>query len=758
MRAIFLTLKSLFLGLLLLFTIAIGSVAVAIASLWPKLPSLEAILDYRPKIPLRVYDQDQELIGEFGEERRTFIPIGQFPEVLKKAVLAAEDSKFYSHHGVDWEGVLRAALANLKARKIREGASTITMQVARNFYLSKEKTFARKFREVLLAIKIEKTLSKDQILELYMNQIYLGNRSYGFAAAANIYFGKDVRDLTLSEAALLAGLPQAPSRYNPYNDEARSIWRQHYVLQRMKELGFIDDTDYVTALNAPLHFVRLERQKPLFSAPYVAEMARNFVCARYPDDCYTAGYKVFTTIDRDHQQAAQKALQEGLEIYDNRHGYRGPEKNLDLPENVSELQKALSREPVFGRLVPAVVLQASDTGIEVFDRYGKRYFLKRDDLAIARNWLKKHYFRQGDLIRLAFRADKPILAQVPEVEGAIVALNPKNGAILALVGGYDFYRNKFNHAYQAWRQPGSSFKPFIYSAALEKGFTPASLINDAPLTINLPNATEEWAPSNYGGTYSGPIRMRTALTLSRNLASVRLLQTIDPRYGRQFALRFGFSADKIPPYLSIALGTGLVTPLQMAAGYAVFANGGYRVLPFFIDHIENWQGQEIAKARPVIAGVNAERVLDPRNAFIMTSMMQDVIQRGTAARARSLNRRDLAGKTGTTNDYVDAWFAGYCQNLVAVTWVGFDQPHSLGQGETGSRAALPIWMSYMAKVLPSIPEEPYPVPPGIVTRVIDPQTGALADNGIVEYFYEEHQPAAEAPTAPLDPEITEELF
>jgi len=430
MRAIFLTLKSLFLGLLLLFTIAIGSVAVAIASLWPKLPSLEAILDYRPKIPLRVYDQDQELIGEFGEERRTFVPIDQFPEVLKKAVLAAEDSKFYSHHGIDWEGVLRAAIANLKARKIREGASTITMQVARNFYLSKEKTFARKFREVLLAIKIEKALSKDQILELYMNQIYLGNRSYGFAAAANIYFGKDVRDLTLSEAALLAGLPQAPSRYNPYNDEARSIWRQHYVLQRMKELGFIDDTDYVTALNAPLHFVRLERQKPLFSAPYVAEMARNFVCARYPDDCYTAGYKVFTTIDRDHQQAAQKALQEGLEIYDNRHGYRGPEKNLDLPENVSELQKALSREPVFGRLVPAVVLQASDTGIEVFDRYGKRYFLKRDDLAIARNWLKKHYFRQGDLIRLAFRADKPILAQVPEVEGAIVALNPKTAPFL----------------------------------------------------------------------------------------------------------------------------------------------------------------------------------------------------------------------------------------------------------------------------------------------------------------------------------------
>lgn len=760
MRAIFLALGWIFLCFILLLSVTLGAVAVATATLWPKLPSLEAVLDYRPKIPLRIYDRNHELIGEFGEERRIFVPINEFPDILKKAVLAAEDSKFYTHHGIDLEGVLRAAWSNVKAGRIREGASTITMQVARTFYLSKEKTFARKFREILLAVKIERALSKDQILELYMNQIYLGNRSYGFAAASRGYFGKGVQHLSLAEAALLAGLPQAPSRYNPYSNQVRSIQRQHYVLQRMARLGFIDEEAYGSALNEPLHFARIERQKPSFAAPYVAEMARAFVCDRHPDECYTAGYKVFTTIARDHQKAITKALQEGLESYDARHGYRGPEKNLGLSSSSdAAIQKALLHEASFGSLVPAAVFKAGQDSIQVFDVYGKRHLLQGKALAIARGWLKKNTFERGDLVRLSFQGEKPALAQVPAVEGALVALDPNDGAILALAGGYDFYHNKFNHAYQAWRQPGSSFKPFIYSAALEKGFTPASLINDAPLTVNLPNITEEsWSPSNYGGDYSGPIRMRTALTMSRNLASVRLLQAINPVYGRQFALRFGFSADKIPPYLSIALGTGLVTPLQMAAGYAVFANGGFRVMPYFIDHIEDWQGHEVARVRPLVAGGGAERVLDPRNAFLMTSMMQDVIQRGTAARARALKRRDLAGKTGTTNDYIDAWFAGYCRNLVAVAWVGFDQPHSLGRGETGSRAALPLWMNYMEKALPNIPEASYPMPPGIVSRVIDPQTGALSSTGMVEYFYTEFQPLTEAPTAPLDPAITEELF
>lgn len=736
--------------------LALGGIAIALAVLaailaYPNLPSLEALTDYRPKIPLRVYTSDGALIGEFGEERRAVVKIDAVPKQMVQAILAAEDDRFYRHGGVDYMGVIRAALANLSSRSAREGASTITMQVARNFFLSSEKTLTRKFSEVLLALKIEHYLSKDRILELYINQIYLGQRAYGFASAAQIYFGKPLERLNLAEIAVLAGLPKAPSRYNPVANPKRAKQRQHYVLRRMHELKFITDAEYEAALHTPL-VVQRDLQVGEVEADHLAEMVRQVMYDRYKEAIYSSGFKVYTTIRKADQEAANRALRQGVLDYDRRHGYRGPEGHIDLPPdggNVEELvEDALQEVEPSNGLLPAVVLSATARGVKAYVKGGEVVTIQGEGLKFAEKALTDSTFprrlRRGSLIRVEKGEKDWRIAQLPQVEAAIVSIDPSSGALRALVGGFDFFRNKFNHVSQAWRQPGSSFKPFIYSAALEKGFTPATVINDAPIVVDpAETGGKLWEPKNFEGDFSGPLRMRMALAKSRNLVSIRILQAIGPQYAQDYITRFGFSPAQHPPYLTMALGAGLVTPLQMATAYSVFANGGYRVQPYFIERIVDARGKVVAEAKPVLAGNGAPRVIDARNAFIMTSMMQDVVRYGTATRALQLQRPDLAGKTGTTNDQVDAWFSGFNSSLVAVAWIGFDQPRSLGRAETGAQAALPIWMGYMAKALKGAPESVYAVPDGVVVARIDPHTGLRVGDGgdgQPEYFYQENLP------------------
>lgn len=733
--------------------IAATLVALAIALIYPQLPSLEILTDYRPKIPLRIYTADGALIGEFGEERRALIKIQDAPDTMRQAILAAEDDRFYRHGGVDYMGVARAAIANLTAGGAREGASTITMQVARNFFLSSEKTLTRKFSEVLLAMKIEHSLSKDQILELYINQIYLGQRAYGFAAAAQLYFGKPLTQVNLAEAAMLAGLPKAPSRYNPVVNPKRAKTRQQYVLRRMKELRFITEADYQVALQAPLH-VRHDLQVAEVKADYVAELVRQSLFERYKEQIYSSGFKVYTTLRRDDQEAANLALRQGVLDYDRRHGYRGPEGFLDLQQNGTSLDEALESaldevDEVAG-LSPAVVLEASSRKIKAYHKNGEKIEISGEGLRFAQKFLADQLearlrVRRGSLIRVVQDAKGGwLIAQLPQAEAAIVSLDPSNGAIRALVGGFDFSRNKFNHVTQAWRQPGSSFKPFIYSAALEKGFTPATIINDAPLSLPGANAGDPWEPKNFDGTYAGPIRLRTALTKSKNLVSIRILQSIGTEYAQDYITRFGFAAAQHPPYLTMALGAGSVTPMQMAAGYSIFANGGYRIQPYFIDRVLDARGTVLAQSKPARAGETAEQAIDGRNAFIMTSLMQDVVRHGTAIKAMQLGRQDLAGKTGTTNDQIDAWFCGFNSKLVAVAWIGFDQPRSLGGNETGGHAALPMWIAYMGKALKNVAESDYPVPEGVSVININPQNGGrTGDGGIPEFFYQEFPPSAQ---------------
>lgn len=732
---------------LLLGTIFLLIAALAAVLVYPTLPSLESLTDYQPKLPLRIYTADGALLGEFGEERRSVVKIEAVPKKLILAILAAEDDRFFAHGGVDYMGVARAAWANVSRGGAREGASTITMQVARNFFLSPEKTLTRKFNEVLMSFKIEHNLNKNQILELYINQIYLGQRAYGFAAAAQTYFGKTLDKLSVAEMAMLAGLPKAPSRNNPVANPAQAGKRQYYVLGRMHDLKYISDAEYQAALKEKLH-VRHDTSISEAPGDYVAEMARLLMIERYQDATYTRGFKIYTTLRKVDQEAASEAVRQGVLDYDRRHGWRGPEAQLVLPPKPSEeaLDDLLQDYDEAGGLVPALVLAADSKQVKVFAKNEGFLDLSGDALAFVQKSLQdkaKSKFKPGAVIRVAKDSKgRWQAAQLPQVEAALVAMNPVDGAIRALIGGFDFGRNKFNHVIQAWRQPGSSFKPFIYSAALEKGLTPATIINDAPIVLSpAQTGGKLWEPKNYDGTYAGPIRMRMALTKSKNLVSIRILQTIGTRYAQDYITRFGFNAEQHPPYLTMALGAGSSTPFQMANAYSIFANGGYRVNPYYISRILDARGKVLAQANPVRAGETAERAIDARNAFIMTSMMQDVVRFGTAARAMQLGRGDLAGKTGTTNDQVDAWFCGFNPSLVAVAWIGFDQPRSLGGNETGAQAALPMWMNYMGRALKGVPETSPPAPDGVVSVIIDPASGKRASEGRAEFFYQENLPS-----------------
>lgn len=713
---------AIFVGLLLL---AAATVGLAVAFAWPKLPTLEALTDYRPRIPLRVFTADGQLIGEFGEERRTFAKIQEVPAYMKNAILAAEDDRFYEHGGIDVAGFARAAVANLTSGGKRQGASTITMQVARNFFLTREKSYSRKLYEILLSIKIEKNLSKDQILELYFNQIYLGQRAYGFAAAAQIYYGKSLAQLNVAEAAMLAGLPKAPSAYNPISNPTRATQRQHYVLRRMRELNYIDAAQYEQALKAPLKVVRGGAESYPVHGEYVAEMARQMAVEQFKDAAYTAGIRVITTIKATDQEAAYNSLRRGLLDYERRHAYRGAEAYVDMSavrsDTDEQLDVLLEDFPDNGEMVPAILLEASTKRIRAYRRGGEVLeftgpALKFVSPMLADNAAPAKRLRRGAVVRVAEGTKGWEIVQVPEVEGAFVAVEPATGAVRALAGGFDFNRNKFNHVTQAWRQPGSSFKPFIYSAALEKGYSPSSIVDDAPLSFSSgQTGSQAWEPKNYDGKYDGPMSIRTALAKSKNMVSIRLLNSIGPQYAQDYAARFGFDPEKHPAYLTMALGAGSVTPWQMAQAYSVFANGGYRVQPFIVKEMQDSQGRVLARTQTTSAGDGAPRVIDPRNAWMMDSMMKDVVRRGTATKALALKRGDLAGKTGTTNEYVDAWFCGYQPTLVGITWIGYDTPRKLGSGETGGAAALPVWINFMAKALQGVPEKFQEMPQGLLT-------------------------------------------
>ncbi|MDE2598678.1 MAG: penicillin-binding protein 1A [Rhodocyclaceae bacterium] len=737
--------------------IAAAMLAIVAIVLYPQLPSLGALTDYRPKVPLRIYTADGYLIGEFGEERRNPVHIQDVPPLMKHAILAAEDERFYSHPGVDTLGVLRAAYSNLVSGGKAQGASTITMQVARNFFLTREKTLTRKLYEVLLAFKIEASLSKDEILQLYCNQIYLGQRAYGFSSAAQIYFGKTLKQLTPAEAAMLAGLPKAPSSYNPVANPKRAQLRQYYVLRRMFELNFITADQYEAAKQEHLN-VKHNVNDFGTRADYVAEMARQIAVERYSEDAYNQGLRVITTIVKAEQDAANASLRKGVLDYDRRHGYRGAEKYIDPKEfarnTEEEYEDALSEITEVDDLPPALVLEASPTHVKAYRRGGEMVNLSGDALKFAARMLDdsapaNKRLRRGAVIRLiAGPNDKQpwLIAQQPEVESAFVAASPIDGAVRALVGGFDFNRNKFNHVTQAWRQPGSSFKPFIYSAALEKGYTAASVVPDEPIVISAEETgSQAWEPKNYDGKYEGPMTLRTALAKSKNMVSIRLLKSIGTRYAQDYITRFGFDADKHPPYLTMALGAGSVTPWQQLAAYSVFANGGFRIQPFIVRQIQDANGKVLAEFKPTVAG--EERVIEARNAYIMDSMLHDVVRRGTGARAyTTLKRGDMGGKTGTTNDYIDAWFCGYQPTVVGIAWIGFDQPKRMGSGETGGTAALPIWIGYMQQALKGVPESYMDMPEGLAAVNAEDPAGKVHK----ELIYKEQLPPDET-SDPVEP-------
>ncbi|MEG1051635.1 MAG: penicillin-binding protein 1A [Janthinobacterium sp.] len=710
-------------------------VVFGLAMAYPNLPALDTLTDYKPKMPLRVFTSDSVLIGEFGEERRNMVHIKDIPDVMKKAVLAIEDDRFYEHGGVDYLGITRAALHNLTGGA-KQGASTITQQVARNFFLSSEQTLKRKAYEVLLAWKIEKNLSKDQILEVYMNQIYLGQRAYGFASAAQIYFGKNIQDLTVAEAAMLAGLPKAPSAYNPVVNPKRARMRQQYILQRMAQLGYITPAQYEEAKNEELK-VKTDSSAFGVHAEYVSEMARQLVYEQFKEDTYTRGLNVYTTITKADQDAAYIALRKGVMDYEKRHGYRGPEAYIEIPKTKAEADDAIETEladhPDSDDIIAAMVLQASPKSIQAVTSAGEEITITGPGLTFGSAWLSEkaapnRRIKRGAVIRVMQENNAWVLTQMPEVQSAFVSASTTDGAIRAMVGGFDYNRNKFNHVTQAWRQPGSAFKPFIYSASLERGLSPATIINDAPISFDAgQTGGQAWEPKNYDSKYDGPMTMRKGLMKSKNMISIRILHKIGAKYGQEYATRFGFDADKNPPYLTLALGAGNVTPLQMAGAYAVFANGGYKINPYLIAKVTDSDGNVLSQAKPDLAGEEANRVIDERNAFMMNSMLNDVVRFGTANKAMALKRPDLAGKTGTTNDSIDAWFAGYQAKLVGIAWIGYDQPRNLGNRETGGGLALPIWISYMAKALKSIPVEERAVPEGLI-HVGD------------EYYYAENPP------------------
>ena len=775
--------------LLWLFVAGCGVTAITFAGLYlyldPKLPEVQSLRQVKLQTPLRVYSSDHKLIGEFGEQRRTPISYKQIPPLYIKALLSAEDAQFYDHNGVSIRGLLRAASQLLQTGQIQSGGSTITMQVARNFFLTFKQTFARKFNEILLALQIERELSTEEILELYNNKIYFGNRAYGIQAAANVYYGKDIGELNLAQWAMIAGLPKAPSAFNPLANPERALIRRNWILGRMLELGHIDETSWRQASNEPIS-ARYHGLTPELYAPYVAEMARQEAISRYGNGAYTDGYSVYTTVNAHLQEVARKALIEGVLTYDQRHGYRGPEQNLGL-ENPDTWVDQLKDIPVYGGLMPAVVTSTDEQSAELMLKDGSTTTLNWEQgLSEAQPYINENYkgkkpqfasdlLKPADVIRLRDTQAGWHLAQLPAAEAALVSVNPADGAIISLVGGFDFNQSHFNRITQAKRQPGSSFKPFIYTTALENGFTPATIINDAPIVIEDASLEGTWRPENDGGKFLGPMRMRAALYRSRNLVSIRILRSLGMETAHKSLARFGFEEEALPYDLSLALGSHDVTPLELAEGYAAFANGGYKVEPYLIERIETIEGETPYQAEPatvcrdceeepeapsateqaelleartleeLLAVPGAElavsepkaehpthksrpapRILDPQTAFIADSMLRDVIARGTGRRARVLERSDIAGKTGTTNGPRDAWFAGYNPDIVTITWLGFDNYTPLGQNEYGGSAALPIWIDYMRAALDGKPDLPARRPDGIVTVRIDPETGKRA--------------------------------
>lgn len=698
-------------------------IAIALSAAYPNLPDIGDLSDYRPKLPLRVFSAEGDLLGEFGEERRNLTPIAEIPRIMVNAVLAIEDARFYQHGGVDYIGVIRAGLANV-GRVKSQGASTITMQVARNVYLSSEKTFTRKIYEILLTFKLEHLLTKDQILEIYMNQIFLGNRAYGFAAACETYFGKPLKDISIAEAAMLAGLPKAPSAYNPITNPKRARIRQLYIIDRMLENGFITPEQAEQAKKEELH-VRNSLNQQKVHAEYIAEMVRQLMFSQYGNETYTRGLDVYTTVSSTLQDAAYKSLRRGIMDYERRQHYRGPEKFIQLPSSDSEvddaIDEALDEFPDNGDVMTAVVLQADAKLVKAARSNGEIIEVTGEGLKPVQSGLSEKAppnlkIRRGAVIRVV-KTPKGTweITQLPEVEGAFVAIDPRTGAIKSLVGGFDYAKNKFNHVTQAWRQPGSSFKPFIYSAALEKGFNGATVINDAPLFFDAGvTGGQPWEPKNYDGTFEGPMTLRRGLAKSKNMISIQVLNSIGPAYAQEWITRFGFDAEKHPPYLTMALGAGSVTPMQMAGAYSVFANGGYRVNPWLITRVSEQRGKTLLET-PIPSLEGAEPAIDARNAFVMTSLLQEITRSGTAARAQAtLKRPDLYGKTGTTNDSMDAWFAGFQPTITAVTWIGYDTPRKLGDRETGGGLSLPVWISFMETALKGVPVMEPQAPEGVV--------------------------------------------
>lgn len=725
--------------------VLLGSLALALA--WPNLPDLSAMIDYRPRVPLRIYTADKVLIGEFGEERRNVLRFNEIPDVMKSAILSAEDDRFYQHGGIDWSGVARATLANLTHMSKTQGASTITMQVARNFYLSSEKTYTRKFYELLLTFKIEATLTKDQILDLYMNQIYLGHRAYGFAAASRTYFGKPLGEVSPAEAAMLAGIPKAPSRFNPIANFERAKSRQGYVLARMKNLGYLTEDEYQRALNEPI-VIKSAPGTPAggyaIHGEYVAELARQLLYGVYQDNIYSRGFNIYTTVNSQAQEKAYDAVREGILDYTRRSVYPGPETNIDLPKDIENdparldavLDELQEKYTDSDDVLTGVVLEASPTKItvartsqEIIDVTDKRA-LRVVARGLVKNAKDNVRIQRGSVVYLHKNGDYWEVINMPSVQAAFVAVRPQDGAIQSMVGGFDFEGGKFNRVTQAWRQPGSAFKPFIYASSLERGLTPATQISDEPFTLTAAQTgSKAWSPKNYGRTYEPMLTMRQGLYKSKNMVSIRIMQAVGPKYVQDYLTRFGFDRERQPPVLPLALGAGSVTPLQLAGAYSVFANGGYRVPPYIIDHVTDSAGKVIMQSKPTIAGDAAARAVDPRTVYVMNDMMRGVATSGTGARVhRELKRSDIGGKTGTTNDSHDAWFAGFTPNLVGVVWMGYDQPRSLGSSETGGGASLPIWLDYMRYALKGKPETPPGAMPAGLSKI----------NG--DYYFSEFPP------------------
>ena len=731
-----------------------------------ELPDISQLQNVQYQTPLSIFSQDKLLIGYFGEKRRIPVNINQIPDRQIKAFLAAEDDRFYSHPGVDLKGLLRAANQFRTTGKKTQGGSTITMQVARNFLLSKEKTLLRKLKEIMLAIQIEQRYTKDQILELYLNKIYMGQRAYGLAAAAQTYYGKHLADLELHQQAMIAGLPKAPSIYNPIVNPDRALERRNYVLRRMRELQYIQEQEYLDAL-AKTDDSAIQPTNIQLAAPFVAEMARQELVEKYGDDAYTLGLKVYTTIPSHLQLTSDQALQYALHQYDERHGYRGwPHKKLK--------QENQLRQDAIGDCRNAAIIGLSNDGASA--RLADKTIITIPWKNMTWAWpnidqdnreRNRHSTLQiNDIIWVRQLADQSwALSQIPSAEGAFAALNPNNGAILAISGGFDFQHSRYNRATQSRRQPGSGFKPIIYTSALEKGFTPASIINDAPITIEDPSQENDWHPENYTRRFLGPTSLRVGLRESINLISIRLLQEVGIPHALDTAMRFGFDREQLPTTLSLALGSGSAAPIRMAAAYAVFANGGYRIKPYLIERIEDHAGEVLFQADPPIAcddctGNKAQRAISASINFLMNSLLRDVVQRGTATQAKQLGRNDLAGKTGTTNDQRDAWFNGFTSHIAASAWIGFDNSQPLGKGETGGKAALPMWIEFMKTALKDLPEQEINTPEGIVQAYINPHDGLLlpADNkeGIWEYFSAESAPKSySAPKAPVEEEEEE---